>query len=164
MKRLKYFIPFIALGIILLIGCPKKEPVRNVEPLKQEIKKNVQKRDSAKAEVTKTESKQKEVKKVWRQRRADLLPVSSPCRDTIIQIIAVCDTVLFVDSVLIAAQKRVIRLDSAVINNQGQLILSQDLIIKELTIDLKKERRRKKFWRAATLIAAGVVGGIVISR
>lgn len=166
---IKYSLPFwMALAFVIWMGksgCSHKEPETfSSNSLKTEIKKNEQARDSAKKEVSKTEVAQTEVKKTYRQRREDLGQRGTPCRDTILQIVQLCDTVIFVDSVLIGQLKQVIKLDSLTIDLQKQVIHADSLTIASLTKSVKKETRKKKFWRAATIVVSGIAGGLLLTR
>jgi hypothetical protein len=166
---IKHSLPFwAALFIVLWIGrsgCqPEIRDSQNTNHIKTEIKNNEQKRDSAKKEVSKTEVKQTEVKKAYRQRLSDLGPTTTPCRDTIFQIVQLCDTVIFVDSVLIGQLKQVIKLDSATIHLQQNVIRGDSLTIIDLTKLVQKERNKKKFWKTVTVIGAGLAAGIILTK
>lgn len=160
LNKNKYQLICIGLLIILIVivrtGCQPgyNQPI-NVD--KAKIKHHEQTRDSAKAKAAKTEVNQKEVRKVYRKHRnSSLSQTVSPCRDTIIQIIQLCDTVIFIDSVLIAELKEVIRVDSLIIETQKNIIRADSLTISDLTKSVKKEKRKKRLWQVLTAIAAGV--------
>lgn len=151
----------ITLVVVLRTGC---QPDHSEQPLdmvlKNKIKHHEQARDSAKAKAAKTEENQKVVKKTYRNKAAAIGQTDSPCRDTIMQIIQLCDTVILTDSVLIAELKEVIKHDSLIIDKQKQVIRADSLTIVDLTKSVKREKRKKTLaW-----IVAGIAGGINLVR
>lgn len=154
---------------LVVIQCQREDSGDNpqikqdIAKIETQIKHHEQDRDSVKAKASKVEEKQKDVKKTYRQAVSTLGQGNSPCRDSIIQVVQLCDTVIFVDSVLIVELKEVIRQDSLVISSQKKLIAVQkeniradSLTIIDLTKTVKKEKRKKKLaWIVAGIAAVG---------
>lgn len=114
---------------------------------KKEQKKALAKAHKSDSVRTITVTKYREVRK--------LVP-SIVFRDSLIQIINLCDTVIIQDSTAIADLKHVIRTDSIIMVNQGKVIQADSSAIVGLKKEVKKERRKKRLWIVLTGIMAGV--------
>lgn len=113
-------------------------------------------RDSAKSKVDTVIVERTKVLTRYREvRHTDTIP----CEEKL----AICDTIIKIDSNAIAQLNAVIELDNKIISNQGQVILSQDSTITDLEKQVKKERKWKKFWRNATIVVSGIAAGSILT-
>lgn len=139
-------------------------PQRTNNTIKEQIQKHEQTRDSIKKEAIKTRSVQEAAKKTYRKKVQALVQRDSPCRDTVFQIVNLCDTVIFIDSVLIAQLKEVIKQDSLIIQDQNKLIRVDSLTISDLTKSVKKEKRKSWFKGFKAGFITGNITGFVGSQ
>lgn len=164
------FAPFVTLMFVLMFWpprCTTKSGTQKVESdsIKFQVKEYEKDRNRIKEEASKTEIKQKDVKERWRSSRTNIPKDSTKGRDTILQVVYLCDTLLFVDSVLIGQLKEVIVKDSLIIQGQKEVIRADSLTINSLTAKLKK-RNFKTWWKGfkTGFVAGNVTGGIAGSQ
>lgn len=83
--------------------------------------------------------------------------------DTIYQIcepiIKLCDSLIVVDSSLISDLKKVITIDSTIIHNYKKVVKNDSATIVQLTKEVKKHKRHKR-WLMAGLIGIGIVAAV----
>lgn len=157
-KKNKGPIAFIAGLVIVLFllrgGCqPESNYGENAiiknETLTKAIEEGEVKKDSVRTVIEYRDRIREKIVYKYKTIRHDSL---LPCEEKLI----LCDTLLYVDSTLIQSLKAEITLSDTIISKQGQLILSQENDIKDLTKDLKKEKRKKRFWQIMTAAAGAI--------
>jgi len=157
-----YRISVVILGLALIWLClnqcngtqpvPKTETENLRDSLKAEIFKGKSDKDSVKTLVLYRDSIRTRV--IWRYRDGKTLML--PC-DTMLQIVwAECDTIIKVDSTLISELRAELFIDDLVIRNQDSLIYVDSVAISGLQKQVRKQKRRKKFFMAVAL-ALGLV-------
>jgi len=83
--------------------------------------------------------------------------------DTIlINVIALCDTVIKHDSILIVTQGEIIDKSDSIITNYQNLVRIDSCTIGQLTKDNKKLRRKVVFWKVVSAVSLGLNGVQVI--
>jgi len=141
------FIAFVLLGICVLLlfnRCPSPKPVIGSLKVHDSIRTVIKFHDSVRINyITK-----------WRNRTH--LVDSSPCYTEVKTIIAECDTIIKVDSILITSLKANLQIDSAIIFKQSLMLKADSIHIVKLD---KKVRRNR---RLAAFLGAIVAGGVAV--
>ena len=143
------FIAFVLLGICVLLlfkRCPSTQPVLAQPDLKV--------RDSFRTVIKYHDSVRVNYITKWRNRTH--LVDSSPCYTEVKTIIAECDTIIKVDSILITSLKANIQSDSAIIFKQSLMLKADSIHI----VKLDKKIRRNR--RLAAFLGAIVAGGVAV--
>lgn len=131
---------------------PRWEPTTEI---KKQITEKKQDKEIAQARVDTVEKIREKVVLKWRTIRHDSL---IPCHEKLI----ICDTLLVADSTLISELKTEIKIDNEIIGLQDKHIRADSLTISVLTKSVKKERRKKKFWRTVCMITTGLAGALIM--
>jgi hypothetical protein len=158
-NKLKTDYKWIALAFLLGIiffwlfrGC-EPEPVK-VNPLKQEIKSLKEKSQDLKKDVQKKDSVR--LVHVHHWHKIKLNPDSMPCDTFLKVVIQKCDTVIKYDSLTILSLKEVIKSDSLIISKQDQLIEKDSVQIAKLEKKLRFQKRLTKL----AFFGGAVIGGV----
>lgn len=150
----KYFIYLclILMGCLIMSlfkACGSNPEIPNNNILKESIKK-----DSIKEVIIKQDSVRIEYITKWRKLKADT--IFMPCDTMLKKVITLCDTIIIKDSIQIASLKAEIVLSDTIIGKYKRVVKSDSIAICELRKDVKKERRKKNFFKVAGIIALGV--------
>jgi hypothetical protein len=141
---------------LCLNQCNAPKPVITADRIKDSLKKEVRKDLMAKDSVHKVVVYRDSIrtKVIWKYRSVKHLDL--PC-DTMLEIIfAECDTIIKVDSTLISELRAELFIDDLIIDNQKTIIKSDSVAIAGLQKQVRKQKRRKKFFMAVAL-ALGLV-------
>ena len=160
-KQIKHYIPFIIIGVLLILLCFKQcnSVVKDYLTTEQNnaLKAiNViltKKEDSTKKEVKKTDSVRTKYVIKWRTKLHDTT-IYKPCEELIL----ICDSIIVVDSTEISQLRQVILYSDSIIVNQKVIIHNDSLDITCLKNSVKKQRRQKNL----ALLGLGVLGGVLI--
>lgn len=137
----------------------------DLQPAVAKVEKEKEKREAIKKEIPKADTGQKKAVKRWQTIKTRVQTDTVYKHDTIIQtLIVTCDSALSAKDSLIQVYKTLARQDSSLISSMDTLTKHQEKTIYDLTKSVKKEKRKRKFWKAVTIIAAGVLTGIYISK
>ena len=156
MEHIKNWSPVVALVLIFILlmqlrGCDPKhpEPITIPEQARTDSFRTVIKyQDSVRVNyITK-----------WRNKTR--LVDSSPCYTEVKTIIAECDTIIRIDSILITSLKGQVSNDSVIIFKQGLMLKADSLHICKLDKKVRRNRRMALFFGA---IVAGGVGVKVLN-
>jgi hypothetical protein len=144
----------IILGIViaLLFKCEGKKPNQtNTIGLKQQIKTVTVKKDSIQKVIVREEViRYKTITKYIHDKGLDL-----PCDTVLNLVIADCDTIIKVDSILISSLKKELKYDSLIITWHQKIQAQDSVEILALKKEVKKERRKKKFFQLTTILCLG---------
>lgn len=173
-KELKYN----AIGFLLLLmavwfmirSCsPDVAPTPHnpVDSLKTAVKNNFVKRDSMIVESVKKDTADKKATRKWNRAKTESLRIikdqkrdtnnlaSHPCDTIVTVLINTCDSALAAKDSSIAEKIRIIKHDSIIFAQQETIIKAQDISIRELQRDVKKQKRLKRIWAAACCLITG---------
>jgi hypothetical protein len=142
------FIAFVLLGICVLLlfkRCPSTQPALAQPDLRV--------RDSFRTVIKFHDSVRVNYITKWRNRTH--LVDSSPCYTEVKTIIAECDTIIKVDSILISSLKDQANNDSVIIFKQGLMLRADSIHIAKLN---KKVKRNRRIALGLGAVLAGAVG------
>lgn len=151
MKIIKDWSPVVALVAIFLLlmnlrGCDPSKPKPVVIPEQART-------DSFRTVIKYQDSTRIHYITKWRNKTR--LVDSSPCYTEVKTIIAECDTIIKVDSILISSLKGQVSNDSVIIFKKGLMLKADSIHIVKLDKKVKRNRRLALFFGA---IVAGGVG------
>lgn len=119
-----------------------QQPVDNSN-LKKTINNDKFKKDSIKERIVYKDRWRTEYVVRWRNFKGKV--DSIPCPDALNQAIILTDSIIVVDSSLVASLKSELLIDSLIIKNQDSLIVQDSVKISSLNKEIKKHKRQKKF-------------------
>lgn len=154
LTRSNIVIAVLTLAVIILLltkGC-SNEPVQSID--KNKIVELKGDKDSIRERIVYKDRIKTEYVVKWRNFKGKV--DSIPCPDALNQAIILTDSIIVVDSSLVASLKAELFVDSLIIKNQEELITQDSIKIVSLNKEVKKQNRRKKLWRSVS-IALGVV-------
>ena len=154
--KLFILICLIVLGLIIsdmFKSCSKSEHVADISPIKDRIKSDIIRKDSVKEVIVYRDSIRTKYITKWRTIRHDSL---IPCEDKL----AKCDTILYVDSLLISSLKHEIKLSDTIIHNYQKVVYNDSIVIIGLNRSIKKQRNKTKL----AVLVAGLFAGLAIVR
>ena len=156
MEHIKNWSPVVALVLIFILlmqlrGCDPKHP----EPIKIPEQART---DSFRTVIRYQDSIRVNYITKWRNKTR--LVDSSPCYTEVKTIIAECDTIIRVDSILISSLKGQVSNDSVIIFKQGLMLKADSIHIVKLDKKVKRNRRLALFFGA--IVAGGV--GLSVAR
>ena len=130
-------------------SCRKSEHDADISPIKDRIKAEIKKKDSVKEVIVYRDSIRTKLVTKWRNRTDTL---------TIHEVVNLCDTILYVDSLLISDLKHEIKLSDTIIANYQKVVYNDSIKIIGLNKSLKKQRNKTKLaW-----LVAGIFGGVAL--
>lgn len=145
----KDFIFLIIIAFLLFTQirhCSKPIPTT---PLKDLVKKQIQKKDSVQKIIIYRDSIRTKIIIKYRQIRHDSI---TPCEEKLV----ICDTVLVKDSALISEYKELKRVDSSIIHTQGLIIRRDSVVLNDTCKYYRKKIRRLK-WEKRGILAMWIV-------
>lgn len=148
----------LTIFFLFLKGCdnvPEHNiPADKTDSLKKVIREQEKVKDSLLVIAGKKDSVRVEYVTRWKKIKGDTAFL--PC-DTILNIvISTCDSIIALDSSLIADLKTVIKVDSGIIADQKKIINSDSLTMIGLNDEIRKHKRHKK-WLLGGLIGASAI-------
>lgn len=151
MERIKDWSPVIALIAIFLLlmnlrGCGPSKPMPMVIP-------EMARTDSFRTVIKYQDSVRVNYITKWRNKTR--LVDSSPCYTEVKTIIAECDTIIKVDSILISSLKGQVSNDSVIIFKQGLMLKADSIHIGKLN---KKVKRNRRIALGLGAVLAGAIG------
>lgn len=136
----------LALIISDMFHSCKKEQIE-INPIKETIKEDLKRKDSVKEVIVYRDSIRTKLVTKWRNRTDTL---------TITEVVNLCDSVILVDSSLIASLKNEINLGDSIIRNYRIVAVNDSNTIVRLNKDLRKQKRKTKFAAAIAILLGGV--------
>lgn len=124
----------------------KKEQIE-INPIKETIKEDLKRKDSVKEVIVYRDSIRTKLVTKWRNRTDTL---------TITEVVNLCDSVILVDSSLIASLKNEINLDDSIIRNYRIVAVNDSNTIVRLNKDLRKQKRKTKVAAAIAILFGGI--------
>ena len=154
MNKPNYFLPIFLVLIIFAIlfkTCDKTSQVANIDA--KAIGQILRKQLSDKETLTKIAQSQTDTvikyRNKWHAGKHDTI---------LINVIALCDTVIKHDSILIVTQGKIIDKSDSIITNYQNLVKIDSCTIGQLTKDNKKLRRKVVFWKVVSAVSLGLNG------
>lgn len=156
-EQLKHYVPFIIIGILLILLCFKQcnvtQPIQhNNEPIKKDIKALEVKKAAEQFKANKTDTIRLKGIDRWHKAKTDTLYL--PCKD----IIALADTIILIDSTEISQLRQINLFNDSIITDQKILLYNDSLDILALKKYCKQQKRQKNI----ALLGLGVLGGILL--
>lgn len=145
LNRSNIIIAILALCIIFLCfyKCGGEQTQVDNSALKNVINKDKLTKDSIRERIVYKDRIKTEYVVKWRSFKGKV--DSIPCPDALNQAIILTDSIIVIDSSLVASLKSELFIDSLIIKNQDSLIVQDSVKIVSLKKEIKKHKRQKKF-------------------
>lgn len=156
LTRSNIIIALLAIVIVMLCfyKCGSTQVTIDNSGLKKAINNDKLTKDSIRERIVYKDRVKTEYVIKWRNFKGKV--DSIPCPEALNEAIILTDSIIVVDSSLVASLKAELLIDSLIIKNQDSLIIQDSVKIAALNKEIKKHKRQKKF-----IILAGLTGWIL---
>lgn len=151
LSKSNIIIAILTLTVIILCFAKCEKPTLVQPDIKNKISEQKQDKDSIRERIVYKDRVRIQYVEKYRKFKHD----SMPCPEALNEVLVLTDSIIVVDSSLIASLKAELFVDSLIIKNQGDLITQDSIKIVSFNKEVKKQTRRKKVWQAISL-ALGV--------
>ena len=153
-KIYKLFILGCLIVLVIIVSdmfksCRESEHIPNISPIKHRIIEDIKRKDSVKEVIIYRDSIRTKLVTKWRNRTDTL---------TLTKLVNITDSIILVDSSLIASLKHEISIDDTIIANYQKVVYNDSIVIIGLNKSLVKQKRKTKI----ALIVAAIFGGVAL--
>lgn len=153
-KIYKLFILVCLIVLVIIVSdmfksCRESEHDADISPVKHRIIEDLKRKDSVKEVIVYRDSIRTKLVTKWRNRTDTL---------TLTKLVNITDSIILVDSSLIASLKHEISIDDTIIRNYQKVVYNDSIVIIGLNKSLVKQKRKTKI----ALIVAAIFGGVAL--
>ena len=153
-KIYKLFILGCLIVLVIIVSdmfksCRESEHDADISPIKHRIIEDLKRKDSVKEVIIYRDSIRTKLVTKWRNRTDTL---------TLTKLVNITDSIILVDSSLIASLKHEISIDDTIIANYQKVVYNDSIVIIGLNKSLVKQKRKTKI----ALIVAAIFGGVAL--